>query len=246
METYYHYLQMNLLLDALVDWLAQRQDGFAGGNMFVYFSLEQIRARHKRKFLGPDVFVVVDVPQRSRKSWVAWQEGKCPDVVIELLSETTAKQDKGSKKLVYQNELRVPEYFWFDPFNPDDWAGFVLQEGVYQPLAVDEQGRLPCQRLGLTLVRWHGVYWGLEMTWLRWAYPDGHLLLTEAEAARQLLEQERQRLEQERQRVAQEQQRAEQEQQRAEQEQQRAEQEQQRAERLAARLRELGIDPDAV
>lgn len=39
---------------------------------------------------------------------------------------------------------------------------------------------------------------------------------------------------------------AEQERQRADQEQRRAEQERQRAERLAARLRELGVDPDAV
>lgn len=47
-------------------------------------------------------------------------------------------------------------------------------------------------------------------------------------------------------RAEQEQQRAEQERQRAEQEQQRAEQERQRAERYAERLRELGIDVDAL
>ena len=44
--------------------------------------------------------------------------------------------------------------------------------------------------------------------------------------------------------VQEEKQRAEQEKQRAEQEKQRAEQEKHRAERLAAKLRDLGVDPD--
>jgi Uma2 family endonuclease len=38
--------------------------------------------------------VVLDVPRRERKSWVVWEEEKAPDVVIELLSESTAKKDK--------------------------------------------------------------------------------------------------------------------------------------------------------
>ncbi|MCG9885123.1 MAG: Uma2 family endonuclease [Cyanobacteria bacterium] len=46
--------------------------------------------------------------------------------------------------------------------------------------------------------------------------------------------------------LTEERQRADQEQQRAEQERQRAEQERDRADRLAARLREMGIDPDAI
>ncbi|MHC5830119.1 MAG: hypothetical protein ACYT04_82865, partial [Nostoc sp.] len=63
---------------------------------------------------------------------------------------------------------------------------------------------------------------------------EGNLLLWSSEQA-----------EQERQRAEQESQRAQQERQRAEQERQRAEQERQRADILAAKLRELGVDPDA-
>lgn len=33
------------------------------------------------------------------KSWVVWQEGKAPDLVIELLSDSTASYDKNQKKL---------------------------------------------------------------------------------------------------------------------------------------------------
>ena len=138
METQRHALQMQLLIDPLRLFWADRTDAYVGGNMFIYFSLEQ--ARHQ-DFRGPDFFAVLGVPKRERKSWVVWQEGKGPDVVIELLSESTAAQDKGEKKDVYQDRLRVPEYFWFDPFTAE-WAGFTLRNGGYEPLTEDGQGRL--------------------------------------------------------------------------------------------------------
>jgi Uma2 family endonuclease len=181
METARHRQQMFLLLDALQPWLDQRADGYAGGNMFLYFSLAQVRYQD---FRGPDFFAVLGVPKKERKSWVVWEEGKGPDVIIELLSESTATNDKTEKKLTYQDQLKVAEYFWFDPFNPDDWAGFGLQQGVYAPLLPDEQGRLLSRRLDLALVRWQGVYEGVEATWLRWALLTGELLPTRAEQAR--------------------------------------------------------------
>ena len=212
METQRHKVQMDLLIDALLPWLDARDDGYVGGNMFVYFSLAQVR---NQDFKGPDFFAVLDVPKGERRSWVSWEEGKTPDVVIELLSESTAATDKGEKKQIYQTQMHVPEYFWYDPFNPDDWAGFQLQGGSYQAIVPNEQGHLMSQMLRLALVRWQGDYKGVEARWLRWAQLDGTLLLTPAEQENQRAEQERQRAEQERQRAEQENQRAEQERQRA-------------------------------
>jgi Uma2 family endonuclease len=186
METQRHKLQMDLLIDALISWLDNREDGYVGGNMFVYFSLEQVR---NQDFRGPDFFAVLGVPKGERRSWVVWEEGKAPDVVIELLSDSTSEQDKNAKKLIYQDQLRVPEYFWFDPFNPDDWSGFFLQHGVYQPILFDEQNRLISQNLGLALQRWQGNYKGVETTWLRWTTLEGNLLLTSEEIERQRAEQ---------------------------------------------------------
>lgn len=223
METARHKFQMELLTDPLMDWL-QGQKVFIGGNMFVYYSLEQLR---NRDFLGPDVFVVLDVPRGERKSWVVWEQGKGPDLIIELLSASTAELDKTRKKQLYQNQLKVTEYFWYDPFNPEDRAGFVLQRGVYESLPIDEQGRFISPLLDLALVLWQGDYKEINAVWLRWATPTGELLPTPGERAQQ------------------EQERAEQEQQRAEQERQAKELAQQRAEQLAERLRSLGIDPDA-
>lgn len=190
MESARHKAQMDLLIDALIPWLEQREDGYVGGNMFVYYSLAQVR---NKDFKGPDFFAVLGVPKGERKSWVVWEEGKAPDVVIELLSGSTAAADKNNKKLIYQNQMRVPDYFWYDPFNPDDWAGFSIQQGSYQPITPNAQNQLVSQSLGLALQRWQGNYKGIDATWLRWATWEGELLTTPEEKERQLAEQERQR-----------------------------------------------------
>jgi len=179
METQRHALQLQLLIDPLRLYWEDRQDAYVGGNMFIYFSLEQVR---NQDFRGPDFFAVLDVSKRERKSWVVWEEGKGPDVVIELLSESTAAQDKGEKKEIYQNLLRVPEYFWFDPFS-GEWAGFSLRCGEYEAIAEDSQGRLISRVLRLALVRWEGVYQEIEARWLRWATLTGVLLPTPQETA---------------------------------------------------------------
>jgi Uma2 family endonuclease len=228
-ESARHKAQMDLLIDALIPWLEQRDDGYVGGNMFVYYSLAQVR---NKDFKGSDFFAVLGVPKGERKSWVVWEEGKAPDVVIELLSESTAAADiafpthmryiravlplegervgagvlvphhngnryKNEKKLIYQNQMRVPEYFWYDPFNPtfnpDDLAGFSIQQRVYQPLLPNDRNQLMSESLGLTLQRWQGNYKGIDATWLRWGTLQGELLPTPEEKQCQRAEQERQR-----------------------------------------------------
>ena len=201
METQRHALQLQLLQDPLRLYWAERQDVYIGGNMFVYFSLAQVR---NQDFRGPDFFVALDVSPRERKSWVVWQEGKGPDLVIELLSESTAAQDKGEKKVIYQNALRVPEYYWFDPFS-GELAGFVMHQHRYVENPEDSQGRLISPGLGLALVRWEGAYQGITARWLRWATLEGTLLPTPqevaAESQRQVVEAQRQAVEAQRQAV---------------------------------------------
>lgn len=222
METQRHKVQMDLLIDALLLWLDGRQDGYVGGNMFVYYSLAQVR---NQDFKGPDVFVALGVPKGERRSWVCWEEGKGPDVVIELISESTAAADKGNKMQIYQNQLHLPEYFWFDPFDPEDWAGFQLQGGQYQPILPNAQDQLVSRTLSLALVRWYGTYKGIETTWLRWANLNNTLLPTAEEYERI---------------------RTAEAQQQAAAAQQEATAAQQRADRLAERLRQMGIDPDQI
>ncbi|MFN5513363.1 MAG: Uma2 family endonuclease, partial [Cyanobacteriota bacterium] len=99
------------------------------------------------------------------------------------------------------------------------FAGFTLTNGRYQALAFNEQGWLLSKSLNLALVRWTGAYREVEAVWLRWVTLEGELLPTAQELAIQATQQ-------------------------AEGERQRALEATERAEILAAKLRELGVDPD--
>jgi hypothetical protein len=221
--------------------------------------------------LVPDVMLSLDVqappdlrPKQNR-SYFVWEYGKPPDVVIEIVSNQKGGES-GDKMKLYER-IRVLYYAIFDPFEQLSKLPlrlYELQVGSYV-----ERADVWLEKVGLGLKLWRGVYEEMEDQWLRWCDGEAVLIPTGAERAeqerqraeqeqqraeqerqraeqeRQRAEQEHQRAEQERQRAEQEHQRAEQERQRAEQEHQRAEQERQRAERLAARLRELGIDPNS-
>jgi Uma2 family endonuclease len=189
METQRHKMQMDLLIEGLDTWLDEREDGYVGGNMFIYFSQAQIK---NQDFKGPDFFAVTGVSKKERKSWVVWEEEKAPDVVIELLSESTANHDKTLKKQIYQDKMRVSEYFWYNPFDSEDFAGFTLNNGLYQPLPLNEKGSYASQSLGLNLVRWSGTYRSVEAVWLRWATLEGEILPTGQELAKQAQQQAKQ------------------------------------------------------
>ncbi|AVH72724.1 Uma2 family endonuclease [Nostoc sp. 'Lobaria pulmonaria (5183) cyanobiont'] len=217
LETELHLRQIILLLTCL-EWLwRDRNDFYAAGNLTIYYSPRQRKSEY---FRGPDFFVVLGTERKTRKSWVVWEEdGKYPNVILEILSDSTANIDKGLKKEIYQNTFRTLDYFWFDPYT-QEFAGFHLVDGEYQPLQASEQGYLWSQQLGLYL----GVYEGL----LRFFTRDGQLVPTPEETSEEA------------------EQKAEQAEQKAEQAEQKAEQAEQKAERLAAKLRELNINPDTI
>lgn len=203
LETELHLRQIMLLIQSL-EWLwRDRQDFYAFGNLTIYYS------PHKRKnadFRGPDFFVVLGTDRRPRKSWMVWEEdGKYPNVIIELLSDSTAQIDRTTKKQLYQDTFRTPEYFWFDP-NGDEFQGFELMNGQYQELQPNTQGWLWSQQLNLFL--------GMVENKLRFFTPSGELVPTPEENVQAA--------------------------------QQQAIAQQQQNERLAAKLRELGIDPSRI
>src|SRR3990172_8464844 len=114
LESHWHQLQINLLSDSLHEHWRGRSDFFTGGNMFVYYSLSQVR---NRDYKGPDFFLVKNVDgARPRLSWIAWEEnGRFPDVIVELLSPTTIEQDLGAKKELYERVFKTSEYYCVDP-----------------------------------------------------------------------------------------------------------------------------------
>jgi hypothetical protein len=173
---------------------------------------------------------------------VVWDEnGRYPDVIVELMSESTAKIDLTTKKDLYERTFRCSQYFVYNPFDATSLQGWALdQNQCYQEIIPDHRGWLWCQRLGLWLGVWMGSIQREEAPWLRFYDLDGNLILLPAELA----EIERQNAEIERQRTQAAYQQAEIERQRTQAAYQQAESERQRAERLAAQLRQLGINPD--
>ncbi|AUX25550.1 hypothetical protein SOCEGT47_060970 [Sorangium cellulosum] len=190
MESERHRAQMDMLIEVLKLFWRDRDDVFVAGNMAIYFS--ELQAK-KNDFRGPDVFVVLDTNRRERKSWVVWQEdGRTPDVVIELLSESTEAVDRGEKMRVYAKLLRVPEYYLFDPFS-GAFEAYALDRATrsYVPVPPEANGDVVSACLGLRLGVRHGTYLGLEADWLRWLDAKGRVLPTAEEQARAAEEQAR-------------------------------------------------------
>lgn len=200
LESELHLRQILLLIQSL-EWLwrgpdpSAHREFYAFGNLTIYYSL---RERKSEDFRGPDFFVVLGADPKPRKSWVVWEEGgKYPNVIIELLSDSTAAVDRGLKKQLYQDTFRTPDYFWFDPHTLE-FCGFHLMDGRYLPLEPDSRGWLWSEQLQLFL--------GIHDRKLRFFTPDGQLVLLPEEATaleRQRAEEERLRAEEERQRAEQ-------------------------------------------
>lgn len=184
LETSRHRIAMNVLIDSLDHHWQNRNDYYVGGNMFVYYSSQQAK---NRDFRGPDFFAVLGVDRfPSRKSWVVWEEnGHYPDVIIELMSDSTAKIDQNEKKELYQNVFRTANYFVYHPYNQDSLQGWRLEGYHYVPIEKDENGWMWSDALELWVAVWWGTVKREEAYWLRFFTPEGELVLLDSEQAQQ-------------------------------------------------------------
>lgn len=208
----FHLLQPQLLRETFQPANYPADQIFVATDMNLYFDL-----RHTGWYKRPDWFAVVGVPRfydekDLRLSYVIWQEGVSPLVVVELLSPGTEKEDLGQtlrdvneppgKWEVYERILRIPYYVVFDR-RTDRMQVFQLEGGSYREHELTS-GRFGIPELELSLGLWQGEYQGVARNWLRWLDKAGRWLPTPVE------------------------------------------QERQRADRFAAKLREMGIDPDQI
>lgn len=171
--------------------------------------------------VAPDVMVVFGRPKGDRGSYLQWrEEGIAPQVVVEILSPSNTPEEMEAK-LAFYSRYGVQEYFEYNP-SAQVFRAWVRENETLTPVENAIGWTSPI--LG---VRFERDAEG-EILVIR---PDGRAFATYVELDRQREEADRLRLIAEEQREAAEQQRDE---------------AQQRAERLAARLREMSIDPDAV
>jgi Uma2 family endonuclease len=226
MESSLHYMQLLLLVTCL-EWAWQeRDDFFIGANLTIYFSRQQLK---NRDFRGPDFFLVKNTTREPRNSWVVWEEdGRYPDLIIELLSDSTANVDRTIKRSLYAERFHTPEYFYFSP-DTLEFAGFRLDINQYKPITANAQGWLWSEVIGAFL--------GVHERQLRYFSLEGALLPTPQETAQR----EIQKAKQEQVKAEQERVKAEQERVKAEQQLNRADLAEAKLQALQAKMRSLGI-----
>ena len=231
----FHVLQPQLLSATFMPSSYPLEQIFTASDLNLYYD-----PRHYLWYKRPDWFAVVGVPSlyeghELRQSYVLWQEGVDPLVVVEFLSPGTEDEDLGRlavktlgakeqppfKWEVYERILRVPYYVVFNS-ETNQIRAFELVGTRYREMELSEP-RLWIEELGLGLGLWQGFWLKQERPWLRWYDHEGNWVPTPEERERQFAEQAVQQTEEA---------------------QQRAMQAEQRAEILAQRLRELGVNPD--
>ena len=172
-ETDVHRDEMADLILALRRHFRAAPDVYVSGNLLLYY-----REGDPKKRRAPDVFVVKGVEKRRRRTYLLWEEGVPPTMVIEVTSAGTRRQDEVEKRALYAR-LGVASYFLYDPLGEyldPALQGFRLTDpGVYEPvdppfacdaldlgLRLDDDGRLqladarsgaPIERLDTALDR---------------------------------------------------------------------------------------------
>ena len=154
----------------------------------------------RRENRKPDLIVTFDCDRDlliRQKGYSILAQGKPPDFVLEVASESTGVVDYTDKRRDYA-ACGIPEYWRFDPsggfFHEAALAGDRLVEGEYQPIEIQVVGDRTYRGYSEVLGLW--VYWDERQ--LRWFDPKSERFLRthDEEYARAELEAyERQRAE---------------------------------------------------
>jgi hypothetical protein len=177
---------------------------------------------------APDAYIAFGRPKGHRGSYKVWYEGGLfPQVVFEVNSPNNT-EDEMAGKFAFYEKYGAEEYYVIYPEFPAYAKGWVRQgDRLVEVPAIDG---FVSPRLG----------WRFQLSRgeVRLFGPDGRELRTPTVVYQERLEAEKARDAAERQKSVAEQHKADAERQR--------DAERERAAKLAAKLRELGVDPDAV
>jgi Uma2 family endonuclease len=196
-ETDHHRNLMFATIDTVDVWFASDPLVYVSGNILIFYV-----PGNKRRHISPDVLVVKGVPKGERLNYLVWEEGKAPDLALELTSSSTRSEDVKRKFHIYQDLLRIPEYFLFDPFG--DYLdpllqGYRLRRGKYAAIRALKR-RLPSQVLDLHFEAADQdlpLYNPATQSWLptyRERVAQAELARQQADMARQAAEAEAERL----------------------------------------------------
>ncbi|MFM9965051.1 MAG: Uma2 family endonuclease [Planctomycetaceae bacterium] len=151
-ETDLHRNWMFRLIELLLRHFVGTQT-YVSGNMLLYY----VEGNPKKR-VAPDVFVVRGIDPHDRRVYKLWEEGIAPQVVIEVSSKGTMREDLRHKPQIYE-QIGVREYFLFDPlaeYLEPALTGFRRIEGDeldtgFVRMEMDDSKSLVSEELGLIL-----------------------------------------------------------------------------------------------
>jgi len=129
-ESDLHRERMFGLIHALQRFFAGQQV-YVSGNLLIYYE-----EGNPRKSVAPDCFVVWGVESHFRRVYKLWEEGQRPQVVFEVSSKSTQREDLSTKMRLYAG-LGIEEYYIYDPtaeYLDPPLAAFRLVGGGYVPM----------------------------------------------------------------------------------------------------------------
>jgi Uma2 family endonuclease len=147
-ETDVHRHLLSDLVFTLENFFRAQPDVYVSGNLLIYY----VEGNPKKR-IAPDIFVARGVKKGQRRIYKLWEEGVTPQVIIELTSRQTWREDLQEKWRLYE-QLGVEEYFIFDPeydYLDDPLVGYRLKDGKYKVMNAHDR-RLRGKVLGLELV----------------------------------------------------------------------------------------------
>lgn len=147
-ETDYHVTLITNLFQTLKVFFNRHTDIAVIADMMFYYE-----EGNPRKFIAPDVMIVKGVKTYSRRTFKLWEE-RTPDVIFEISSRGTWKEDLQKKYLLYQ-ELGVKEYYVFDPeydyLKDEPLIAYHLKNGEFEEVKI-KRGRVFSPSLNLEIV----------------------------------------------------------------------------------------------
>ena len=88
---------LSVLVFTLETFFQSQPDVYVSGNLLIYY----VEGNPKKR-IAPDVFVVRGVDKWPRQIYKLWEEGVAPQVVIELTSRQTWREDLQEKWRLYE------------------------------------------------------------------------------------------------------------------------------------------------
>lgn len=236
MDNLFSEKEQRLLIDTLqnasINWTDQ--DFMACANVAIYYA--------KNEFVVPDMFLSLNVKHpktwraKKDKCYIAWEMGKMPELVLEIVSNKIGKEK--TKKMKLYAQLGIKYYVVHDPYlclSKDELRVYELKENSRYVLVRRKENFMPQINLGIQL--WKGLFESEESLWARWCYKDGNVLHTGAERA----DEEAKRADEEAKRANKEAKRANEETKRANEEAARANAAEEELQKMREQLKALGL-----